>query len=109
MRRPEDSVGDVADTASPEADPAEVVTDVTRTIAAIDMIRTLPADQAEVVLLRVIADLDVPTVATVLGKSEGAVRVHCHRGLRRLAERLAANSPNNSGSAVTEAPPAAII
>ena len=57
------------------------------TIDALALIRSLPPEQAEVVALRVIADLDVLAVAAVLGKSPGAVRVACHRGLRSLAAR----------------------
>jgi RNA polymerase sigma-70 factor (ECF subfamily) len=37
------------------------------------------------VALRVIAGLDTPTVARILRKSPGAVRVALHRGLRTLA------------------------
>jgi RNA polymerase sigma-70 factor (ECF subfamily) len=56
--------------------------------------RHLTADQADVVLLRVVAGLDVDEVAAVLGKEPGAIRVLQHRGLKRLALRL-------SGLAVT--------
>lgn len=45
-------------------------------------------DQAEMVLLRVVAGLGVEQVARLLGKRPGAVRVLAHRGLRRLAELL---------------------
>lgn len=55
--------------------------------AALAMVRSLPPDQAEAVLLRVVADLGVADVARVMGRSEGAVRVLVHRGLKRLAER----------------------
>ena len=57
--------------------------------AAVDLIATLPPDQAEVVLLRVVAGLEVAEVATITGKRPGNVRVLSHRALRRLAERLA--------------------
>ena len=57
---------------------------------ALALIRSLPEDQADAVALRVIADLDPVTVARVLGKSPGAVRVATHRGLRTLAARLSA-------------------
>jgi RNA polymerase sigma-70 factor (ECF subfamily) len=53
--------------------------------------RTLPRDQAEVVLLRVVAGLDVAQVATITGKRPGTVRVVAHRALRRLARRLDAD------------------
>ena len=45
----------------------------------------LPPDQAEIILLRVVAGLDTSDVARMVGKSPGAVRVAAHRGLRRLA------------------------
>jgi RNA polymerase sigma-70 factor (ECF subfamily) len=56
--------------------------------AAIALIATLPPDQAEAVLLRVVVGLDVESTARVLGKRAGAVRTNAHRGLRKLAERL---------------------
>jgi len=52
---------------------------------AIGMLVGLSQDQAEAVALRVIAGLDTPAVADILGKSPGAVRVALHRGLRTLA------------------------
>ena len=42
-------------------------------------------DQREVVALRVIAGMTVSETAAVVNKSEGAVRVLSHRGLRSLA------------------------
>lgn len=66
----------------------QVVLEELTTNDALALIRSLPPEQAEVVALRVIADLDVLTVAAVLGKSPGAVRVACHRGLRNLAARI---------------------
>jgi RNA polymerase sigma-70 factor (ECF subfamily) len=50
---------------------------------------TLSADQAEVVLLRVIGGLEVEQVAELLGKRPGTVRVLQHRALRRLQTELA--------------------
>ncbi len=52
---------------------------------AVAMVSQLPPDQAEVVALRVIAGLDTGTVARLLRKSPGAVRVALHRGLRTLS------------------------
>jgi len=71
------------------ADPVDVAQAALDTVAAaevIHLLRTLPADQAEIVALRVLADLDVQSVAAIVGKSTGAVRVAHHRALRRLAE-----------------------
>jgi RNA polymerase sigma-70 factor (ECF subfamily) len=53
---------------------------------ALRMIRTLPTEQAEAVMLRVVAGLDVAGTARVLGKRPGAVRIATMRGLRRLAQ-----------------------
>ncbi|MHB1535307.1 MAG: sigma-70 family RNA polymerase sigma factor [Acidimicrobiales bacterium] len=47
--------------------------------------RALSPDQADVVLLRVLAGLDVDQVAGILGKRPGTVRVLQHKALRRLA------------------------
>jgi RNA polymerase sigma-70 factor (ECF subfamily) len=56
---------------------------------AIDLITSsLTSEQADVVLLRVIGDLDVDAVAKIVGKRPGAVRVLHHRALRRLAKVL---------------------
>ena len=71
------------------SDPSRVIDEDVSTRNAIALISKLPEKQAEVVLLRVIADLDVDTVASMLGKSAGVVRVLSHRGLKRLAELLA--------------------
>ena len=59
------------------------------TDAALRLIAALPADQAEVVLLRVVAGLDVADVARIVHRSPGAVRVTSHRALRRLRDMLA--------------------
>jgi RNA polymerase sigma-70 factor (ECF subfamily) len=57
-------------------------------VAALDMVAALPADQAEAIILRVVAGLDVGQVAEVMRKPPGTVRVLTYRGLRRLTERL---------------------
>ena len=56
--------------------------------SALQAIRELPADQADVVLLRVVSGLATAEVAAVMGKPEGTVRVLQHRALRRLAKIL---------------------
>lgn len=58
--------------------------------AALRRVARLPRDQAEVVALRVLAELSAEQVAVIVGKSAGAVRVLQHRALRRLAHELAA-------------------
>jgi RNA polymerase sigma-70 factor, ECF subfamily len=84
---------------------------------AVAMLGVLSADQAEAVALRVIAGLETPDVARILGKSSGAVRVALHRGLRTLASdpsvralagrglgAVAATRPATVLSAIVEAP-----
>jgi RNA polymerase sigma-70 factor (ECF subfamily) len=68
--------------------PESQVVDAAVAVAAARRITELlsPA-QAEVVLLRVLAGLDVDHVAAVLGKRPGAVRVLQTRALRNLAYR----------------------
>ncbi|MEY2430810.1 MAG: polymerase sigma-70 factor, subfamily [Acidimicrobiaceae bacterium] len=53
--------------------------------AIADLTASLTPNQAEVVLLRVVAGLSVEQVAVIVGKSPGAVRVIQHRSLRRLS------------------------
>lgn len=88
-RRATDPVpGDELDGPDPDEDPATVVVEgLTGDEAAAFVVRSLPRDQAEVVLLRVLGGLEVDQVAEILGKRAGTVRVLAHRGLRRL-ERL---------------------
>jgi RNA polymerase sigma-70 factor (ECF subfamily) len=56
--------------------------------AAAMITSVLSRDQAEVVLLRVLADLDVDQVASIMQRSPNWVRVTQHRALRTLAKRL---------------------
>jgi RNA polymerase sigma-70 factor, ECF subfamily len=69
-------------------DPAAAAVEGFSTRAALALVATLPADQAEAIVLRVVAGLDVDRVAAIMDKRPGTVRVLTHRGLRRLAERL---------------------
>lgn len=55
---------------------------------ALGLIGSLPRDQAEAVLLRVVAGLDARGAARVAGKRTGAIRTSAYRGLKRLAKRL---------------------
>jgi RNA polymerase sigma-70 factor, ECF subfamily len=90
-RRPTGSVPVelLADRPAPD-DPAVAVLEAQSTRAALALLAELPADQAEVVALRVLGGLEVAEVARIVGKPPGAVRVLAHRGLRRLAKRLEA-------------------
>jgi RNA polymerase sigma-70 factor (ECF subfamily) len=83
-RRREES-RDHVETGRPAPDAAAEVIEHAGTEWALRLIGELPPDQAEAVLLRVVAGLDVAGTAEVLGKRPGAVRIAAMRGLRRLA------------------------
>ena len=85
-RRPEEpSELSDRDVAAVQPDVAQDVLRKADTDWALGMIASLPKDQAEAVMLRVVAGLDVAQTAQVLGKRPGAVRIAAMRGLRRLA------------------------
>jgi RNA polymerase sigma-70 factor (ECF subfamily) len=54
---------------TPADDPAATVVEGISTRAALDLVATLPTDQAEAITLRVVAGLDIGQVAEVMGKS----------------------------------------
>ncbi len=66
-------------------DAGEAALEAISTQAVVALLATLPRDQAEIILLRVVAGLSNRDVGRLVGKSPGAVRVAAHRGLRRLA------------------------
>jgi RNA polymerase sigma-70 factor (ECF subfamily) len=67
-------------------DTASATEEALATQRALELIRQLPQDQAEAVLLRIVVGLDAPGAARVLGKRAGAVRMATSRGLARLRE-----------------------
>ena len=93
-RRPTTVANDLDEPA--EVDVAEAVVGGLAVSALRYLLDQLPADQREAVVLRHAAGLDVPAVAQLLGKSQTAVRVSCHRGLRRLAHLLDPDLPRRS-------------
>ena len=69
-------------------DPAGDVLDRLGAQGAVDeLVAELTPEQAEAVLLRVVAGLPVAEVARIMDRPAGTVRVLCHRALRRLAVR----------------------
>ena len=97
--RPEAAGDGVAEPPAPD-DPAATVLEAASTRAALALIATLPADQAEAVMLRVVAGLEVDQVAAIMDKRPRTVRVLTHHGLRRLAERLGADQGPRARRAV---------
>ncbi len=102
-RRPEYPVGDPSEVPDEPTgpDPASVAEARMSTAAALELVRRLPPEQAEMVTLRILVGMDVAEVAALVGRSPGAVRVAVHRGLKRLREQLLAEAPGP----VTVAPP----
>jgi len=89
-RHPTEPLDDISAADVPRAVGAEqVAMDNIATEWAMALLSRLPQQQAEVILLRVVAGLDTEVVAGMLGRSPGAVRVAAHRGLRKLATMLA--------------------
>jgi RNA polymerase sigma-70 factor, ECF subfamily len=85
---------------------AELAVDDDTALDALDALDTervlrllgrLPDDQADVILLRVVAGLDTERVAAIVGKRPATVRVIQHRGLRRLALLLGAHVRSEQG------------
>ncbi len=88
-RHPSEPLDEVGAAEMPRApDTAQLALDNIATESAIALLRKLPEQQADVILLRVVAGLDTDAVADLLGKSPGNVRVMAHRGLKRLAVLL---------------------
>ena len=89
-RHPESPTGDTQplDRPSPDDTFAAAAEDISTT-EALELIATLPHDQAEIIVLRVVVGMEATEVARIVGKTPGAVRVAAYRGLRALSARLA--------------------
>jgi RNA polymerase sigma-70 factor, ECF subfamily len=86
-RRPADPVPEehFAGLAGADDPEASAVANLGADEAVARITAALPPAQAEIVILRVVAGLDVAQVAALVGKRPGTVRVMQHRALRRLA------------------------
>ncbi|GIE30067.1 hypothetical protein Ait01nite_031120 [Actinoplanes italicus] len=74
-------------------DTADRAMELVTTDAALALIATLPPEQAEAVMLRVVVGLDARATGKILGRRAGAVRTAAYRGLKQLAARLAQQAP----------------
>lgn len=82
----------------PACDDTEtIVLERLSTTGAMDLVGSLPPDQADAVLLRAIVGMDAADAGSVVGKSAGAVRVAAHRGLRNLGRKLPAPGRGSRG------------
>jgi RNA polymerase sigma-70 factor (ECF subfamily) len=87
-RRPTDRlVDDLHETATDRPED-ETVARLSLEATIVRLRQLLPADQAEVLLLRVVGGLNVEEVATLTAKTPVNVRVLHHRATHRLAARL---------------------
>jgi RNA polymerase sigma-70 factor, ECF subfamily len=102
-RRPESPAGDEMVDIAASSDVESEVDQRLGERTAMDLLKRLPPDQAEVVMLRAVAGLDVERVAQIVGKTAGSVRVLSHRGLRRLASLLDAGVTDRDHSSINEA------
>jgi RNA polymerase sigma-70 factor (ECF subfamily) len=82
-------------------DPADHAVEAAGSAAALALIATLPAEQAEVVILRHVIGFDIAQTAQILGKRPGAVRTASSRGLSRLRTALGDEVQDLSGPGVT--------
>lgn len=88
-RRREELVAEPLDAGGATApDAAELAEERLGTARALALVAALPQDQAEAVLLRVVAGLDAKQCGQILDKRAGAVRVAAMRGLRNLAAAI---------------------
>jgi RNA polymerase sigma-70 factor (ECF subfamily) len=90
-RRPEASL----DAALGVAGPHDIEAGAARRAEADDAwaaVRRLPDDRRRALVLRFVDEMSTAEIAGVLGRSEGAVRVLIHRGLRAVARDLGPRS-----------------
>ena len=78
---------------SSEVTSADPLDEVSSLDAAIQLVASLPPQMAEAIMLRVVHDLDVGAVASIMEVSEGNVRVLVHRGLTKLRATMAEHGP----------------
>jgi RNA polymerase sigma-70 factor (ECF subfamily) len=79
QRPPTFELGDVAISPPPRAE----------AVAALAAIRALPETYREALIMRLVEGLTGPEIAAQTGMTADSVRVHLHRGLKLLRERLA--------------------
>jgi RNA polymerase sigma-70 factor, ECF subfamily len=94
-RHPAEPLDEISPADVPRSPDAEqIAMDNLATESAVALLSQLPVQQAEAIMLRVVAGLDTEVVAEMLGRSPGAIRVAAHRGLKKLQSLL-------SGAGVT--------
>ena len=69
-------------------DTADRAIEAITTEEALNLIASLPRDQAEAVLLRAVVGLDAKGAGQVVGKRAGAIRTAAYRGLKNIEKRI---------------------
>lgn len=89
-RRKMRETGEPADAASETSVPRDLE-NVERRARLFREVENLPADQRRVIVLRFADELSIREIATMLGRTEGAVKQLQFRGLENLRNRLSEN------------------
>jgi RNA polymerase sigma-70 factor, ECF subfamily len=87
QRRPEEQL-EAASAVASGSDPAAEVARREEASDAWQAVARLPGDRRRAIVLRFVDELSTSEIAGILGRSEGAVRVLIHRGLRAVARDL---------------------
>jgi len=60
-------------------------------------VRNLPRRQSQAIALHYLEEMSVAEIAEILECAEGTVKVHLHKGRKRLADRLELDDPAEEG------------
>jgi RNA polymerase sigma-70 factor (ECF subfamily) len=85
-RRPTEPIGETVVVDPLDVEAAAVRRDDAR--AAWRAVGRLPGERRQAMVLRFVDELSTAEIASVLGRSEGAVRILIHRALRSVAREL---------------------
>ncbi len=88
---------EIENTLEYETNIVDVVNLQTQQTLFIKLLRELPSEQQQVIKLKFIEDIDNDTIAQMLNKTEGAIRVIQHRAiskLKELIEQVTKDNPN---------------
>lgn len=85
-RRPDAPLDSAEALCDPDPSPEERVTTHLQLDQAVRALQSLPPDQAQALTLRILGGLSAAEVGEVMDRSEAAVKMLVHRGLRTLRE-----------------------
>jgi RNA polymerase sigma-70 factor, ECF subfamily len=83
---------------APDTFPEPPAPEVWQPVETWDSVRALRPDEQLLVYLRVIEDLPFPQVAALVGRSEGAVKMAFHRGMKKLARTLSEGARDDAAT-----------